>query len=76
MGADKLTSFLNRVFFTAAFLMLAVSVLDRIFTWFGYTILGSAYTAGRMLEFAAIMLLFVMALLLRQTRDAVQRKAP
>jgi hypothetical protein len=76
MGADKLTSFLNRVFFAAAFLLLAVAVLDRILTWFGYTILGSAYTAGRMLEFAAIMLLFVVALLLRQMRDAAQRKAP
>lgn len=76
MGTDVLTSFLNRVFFAAAFILLAIAVVDRVLTWFGYTILGSSYTAGRMLEFAAIMLLFVMALLLRQTRDAAQRKAP
>ncbi|HEY7727431.1 MAG TPA: hypothetical protein VID50_03180 [Candidatus Eisenbacteria bacterium] len=76
MGADKLTSFLNRLFFTIAFLLLSVAVLDRILTWFGYTILGSIYRSGRLLEFAAIMLLFVIALMLRQTRDAMQRKAP
>jgi hypothetical protein len=76
MGSDRLTSFLNRVFFTVAFVFLALAVLDRFVSFFGYTILGRMYTAGRLLEFAAIMLLFVMALLLRQTRDALQRKAP
>jgi membrane protein YdbS with pleckstrin-like domain len=76
MGADKLTSFFNRVFFLAAFLLLAIAVLERLVSFVGYTILGSAYTAGRMLEFAAIMLLFVIALLLRQVRESFQRKAP
>jgi hypothetical protein len=76
MGTDRLTSFLNRVFFAAAFLLLAVALLDRLVSFFGYTILGSTYTAGRLLEFSAIMLLFVIALLVRQTRDAMQRRAP
>jgi len=76
MGADRLTSFFNRLFFTAAFVLLAVAVLERIATWFGYTILRNAYAPGRLLEYAAIMLLFVIALLLRQTRDASLRKAP
>lgn len=73
MGA--LTSLLNRLFFTAAFLLLAVAVLDRISNFFGYTILVG-YPAGRLLEFSAIMLLFVIALLLRQTRDAMMHKGP
>ena len=76
MASDKLTSFLNRMFFFAAFLLLAIAIVDRLVSFFGYTILGSAYTAGRMLEFAAIMLLFVVALLLRQVREATQGKAP
>ena len=76
MGADKLSSFLSRVFFLAAFLLLAIAVLERLVSFVGYTILGSAYTAGRMLEFAAVMLLFVIALLLRQVRESSQRKAP
>lgn len=76
MGADKLTSFLNRIFFAAAFLLLAVAVLDRIINIYGYTILAGMSSAARLLEFSAIMLLFVIALLLRQTRDALQRKAP
>lgn len=76
MGSDKLTSFLNRVFFLAAFVLLALAVVDRFITWFGYTILGGTYSAGRLLEFAAIMLLFVIALLARQMRDALHRKGP
>lgn len=76
MGSDKLTSFLNRVFFLAAFLLLALAVLDRVVTWFGYTVLGAGYTAGRLLEFAGMMLLFVLALLLRQVRDALQHRGP
>lgn len=76
MGADKLTSFFNRLFFTAAFALLGLAVLERLAEWFGYTILRNTYSSGRLLEYAAIMLLFVIALLLRQARDAALRKAP
>jgi hypothetical protein len=76
MGSDKLTSFFNRVFFLAAFVLLALAVVDRVVAWFGYTILGAAYSAGRLLEFAAIMLLFVLALLVRQMRDGLHGKGP
>jgi hypothetical protein len=68
-------SLLNRVLFLAAFLLLAIAVLDRLVNYFGYTILMGGYTSGRMLEFAGIMLLFVIALVLREARDELRRKA-
>ena len=70
----SLESVMSRMFFFAAFLLLAIAVLERLVNYFGFTILGSGYSAGRMLEFAGIMLLFVIALLLRQTREELRRK--
>jgi len=75
MGSDKCTSMMSRVLFFASFLLLTIAVLERLVNYFGFTILGTSYTPGRMLEFAGIMLLFVIALLLRQTREELRRKA-
>jgi len=67
-------SVICRVFFLAAFLLLAVAIVDRFLNFFGYTILSSGYSSGRMLEFAAIMLVVVIALLLRQIREGLGSK--
>lgn len=72
---ERLTSFVSRLFFFAAFILIAVAIVDRIFNIFGYTILGGEYTSGRMLEFSAIMLVVVIALLLRQIREALRLHA-
>lgn len=74
MSSGFWESIMSRVFFFAAFLLLAVAVFERLINYFGFTILGSSYTPGRMLEFAGIMLLFVIALLLRQTREGLPGK--
>jgi hypothetical protein len=73
MSLDKLASLACRVLFVIAFLLLAVAVLERLAVQFGYSVLGAAYGAGRLLEFAGILLLFVIALLLRQIRDHVKK---
>jgi hypothetical protein len=51
-----------------AFALLALAVCEALANNFGYTITRGAYTAGRLLEFAAVFLLFVVTLLLRQIR--------
>jgi hypothetical protein len=73
MAVDKLASLACRFLFAMAFLLLSLSVLERVALQFGYTILGGSYGAGRLLEFAAIFLLFVIALLLRQVRDQAKK---
>lgn len=73
---DLCTSLLSRVLFFASFLLLAIAVIERLVNFFGFTVLGTSYTPGRMLEFAGIMLLFVIAILLRQTREELRRKSP
>ena len=73
MGS-KWISMLSRVLFFAAFLLLVIAVVERLVNYAGYTILGSSYTAGRMLEFAGIMLLFVITIVLRQARDELRKR--
>jgi len=72
---DKLNSLTCRVFFLAAFVLVAVALVDRFLNLFGYTILSGGYTSGRMLEFAATMLIVVIALLLRQIREGMSKRA-
>ncbi len=73
MNVDKLSSVICRVFFFASFLLLGLAVLDRLFNWFGYTILAGSYSPGRMLQFAGTFLIFVIALLLREVREEIRR---
>ena len=70
---EKFISFISRLFFLASFVLVAVAVFDRALNLFGYTILPGGYTAGRMLEFAAIMLIVVITVLLRQIRETLKR---
>ena len=58
-----------RLMFLTAFGLLSLAVLEAIVNLFGYTILRGTYTAGRILEFSAILLIFVITMLLRQLRD-------
>jgi len=61
-----------RVFFLVAFGLLGLSVLEFAVRVFGYTILRG-WQPGRLLEYAVILLIFVMAILLRQIRDGLVR---
>lgn len=69
---DSLTSLMSRVFFIAAFVLLAFAVFEALANLGGYTIMRGTYSAGRLLEFAALLLIFVMAIVLRQVRDELR----
>ena len=69
MGLDKLTSHVSRLFFAVAFLLAAVAIFERIANFVGFTLLRGMYNPGRLLELAALLLIFVVAVLLRQIRD-------
>jgi hypothetical protein len=63
----------NRFFFGVSFVLLAVAVVEKIANLFHASLLGNEYSPGRLLEFAAIALLFVIALLLRGIREELRR---
>jgi preprotein translocase subunit SecY len=75
MSLEKLMSVTSRIFFIGAFVLLALSVIERIANATGYTIV-QLYGGGRLLEFAAILLVFVMAMQLREIREELRSKRP
>ena len=75
MNPNKWNSAICRVFFFAAFILLTTAIVDRFLNFFGYTILSPGYTSGRVLEFAGLMLIVVIALLLRQIREGMKTRA-
>lgn len=70
---DKLTSFFQRLFFVVAAIMVLLAALDWIIGLFGFTFSWLPYQPGRLFEFAAILIIFVIATLLRQVRDALRK---
>ena len=74
MNLDKVNSLASRVFFVTSFALLTIAVLERFAVVVGYTLTQPFYSAGRLLEFAAIFVLFVVALVLRQIREELKRR--
>ena len=74
MNIDKWSSLVSRVFFFASLLLVTIAVFDRFVNLFGYTVLGSSYTAGRMLQFSGTLLIFVLAVLLREVREELKKR--
>lgn len=72
MNLEQLSAVAVRVFFFAAFGLLVIAVLEVAAHEMGYTILGGR-EPGRLLEYAVILLIFVVAILLRQIRDRLAR---
>ncbi len=73
MNIQQISSLANRVLFVGAFVLLALAVIEWVTNLAGYTLLRGVYSAGRLMEFAAILLIFVITLLLRQMRDEVKK---
>ncbi len=71
MNLDQLGSIVTRLCFLGAVLLACAAVSERIANFLGYTIL-LGYTPGRMFEFAVVLLVFVIAMLLRQVRDELR----
>lgn len=70
---DKLTSFFSRLFFAVAFILLVIAALDWFIRLFGYRFTWVPYQPGRMFEFSAILMIFVVVFLLRQIRERISK---
>ncbi len=73
MDIAKLNSLVSRLFFATALVLLAISVLKKAASLMGHTILGGYYTAGRLFELSTLLVIFVIALLLRQIREELKK---
>lgn len=73
MDIAKLNSMVCRFFFAAALVLFAVSVLAKAAAFVGHPILGDAYTPGRLFELSTLLVIFVIALLLREIREELKK---
>jgi hypothetical protein len=73
MSLAKVTSTVSRLFFLGALVLLVIAGLESAANLFGYTILRGSYRGGRLLEFAAVLLIFVIAVLLKQIKDDLRK---
>ena len=72
---DKYTNLITRVLFVAAFVFAGLATLERLLNVVGGTVgLRRIYDPGRVLEFCAVMLLFVIALVLRDIKHHLATK--
>jgi len=70
---NQFTSVVSRVLFVGSFVLAGLSVWEKLANIFGYTVIRG-YTPGRLLEFAAIALLFVIALQMREIKVSLKEK--
>jgi len=68
--------FIRRIFFYGAFVLVAFAALEKSANLFRYTLLGGSFTPTKLLEFAAIGLLFSIAMQLHQIRILLSSKPP
>lgn len=68
-----LTSWISRLGFLAAFVLAALAVVEKIANMGGQTMTWLGYAPGRLFEFAAVLLLFVVALQLRMIRRRLEK---
>jgi hypothetical protein len=71
----SITSFASRILFVAALLLAALAVGEKAANLMGWTLLRGAYVPWRLLEFAVVGLLFVIALQLREIRMSQRAKS-
>jgi hypothetical protein len=67
-------TFIRRLFFYGAFVMAAIAALEKAANIFGYSFLKGSFTPLRLLEFAAIGILFSIAMQLHQIRLLLSTK--
>ena len=69
MNMTMIYRLFGRLFFFLALGILSVAIIEILVNFLDYTILRGAYTAGRLIELSAALMVFVIAILLRQIRD-------
>ena len=75
MNLEYLNSITCRIFFSGSFFFLGIATLEWVLNRLGYTVLQATYyTPARLLEFTTILLMFVLAILLRQIREEVKKR--
>ena len=74
MNINIFYKFFARALFFFALAILAVGFIELAANLLGSRVLTAGYTAGRLIEVSAALVIFVIAVLLRQIRDALTNR--
>ena len=73
MDLARYSSIASRIGFFGAFAFLSMAVVERLANAAGYTTTAALFgNPARMLEYAIVLLIFVIALLLREIRQRIK----
>jgi hypothetical protein len=72
---DNMLSPIARITFIVAFVAAGLGILERLLNMLGYTILRGTLTGGRLFEISAILVIFVIAMLLREIRNILRSRS-
>ena len=72
MDLEVISKYLARALFLLAAALIVVAFVEWLAQIFGGSIVGQFYSAGRLLELAATLLVFDIAVLLRQIRNELR----
>ena len=72
MKINKISSIIARLFFAGALVLVLLAVWERIANAMGYTVVRQAFMASRLIELAVVLVIFIIALLLRQIREELK----
>jgi len=70
----KLTSIICRILFLASFVVAGIAVWEKLANIMGLTLTRGYYSNWQLLEYSAIVLLFVIALQLREIKIRLDSK--
>ena len=73
MDFERLNSIVARTFFFGAFLLFAMAVVFKLLVMLGLAPYDYSFNPARVLEWAVILLVFVIASLLRQIREEMKK---
>jgi hypothetical protein len=75
MSIDKLVSLMSRLCFLGAFVFAGLGVIERIANAAGYTVVpGYQHQTSRLIESAVVLLIFVIAMQLREMKQELKSR--
>lgn len=76
MSLQKLISMTSRLFFFGAFLLFGLALIERAANATGYTILDQKTSIVHLLDAAVVLLVFVIAIQLREMKEELKSRKP
>lgn len=76
MNLQKLISITSRIFFVGAFVLLVLAVIEWVANVTGYTIVGLRTSTVHLLDAAVVLLVFVIAMQLREMKEELKSRKP